>query len=198
MPHFVIPQTWTTRTENRTCGSCTACCTYLGVEELHKYSGQKCRHLLGPASGSKRCSIYKQRPAACSGYYCIWLAGWGPDNLRPKDSGILLTGYPSERGGPSQVSITANVFNLAKARPHISQLLGELMSLPSLDELRLIYLESRKATMFRDGFVYDCELLAPDPGDYEALQFMAHEPPVGRYAVQLVEQHTSNQQQAKE
>lgn len=180
MPLFEIISGPATVTPDRTCGSCTACCTHLGVEELKKYSGQKCPKLLPPSAGAKRCSIYSTRPKACAGYQCMWLSGFGPESLRPSRSGILITPYPSD-DKPGHISLTVNVFNIEKAEPHIEQLIGDLITLPFISEVRLILSESRKANLFKNGLIYNCDLLHPEPGDYEALTFCAHEPPVGRY-----------------
>jgi hypothetical protein len=178
---FEIPQAWTTVTADRECGDCYACCIHLGIEELKKYTGQTCKHLNG-ANPTKRCSIYASRPVACSGYFCLWRAGWGPEGLRPRDSGILVTGYDSERNPGSKVSMTVNVFDSKLASPYIMNVVGELITLPIVDEVRLIFLESKKATMFREGNVYDCQLLPPD--NFESLKFLAHGDPVGTYLVE--------------
>jgi hypothetical protein len=179
---FEIPQSWTTVAADRSCGSCYACCIYLGVEELKKYTGQTCKHLNG-INPTKRCSIYSSRPVACSGYSCLWRSGWGPEELRPHDSGILVTGYDSERNPGSKVSMTVNVFDSKLASPYIMKVIGELITLPIVDEVRLIFLESKKATMFREGKVYDCKLLPPE--NFESLRFMADINPVGTYSVEV-------------
>lgn len=188
MPRYEIPQKWTTKATDRECGSCYACCVWLGVEELRKYTGQTCRHLAGTKDPSRRCSIYATRPTACSTYECMWRVGWGPAELRPHDSGILITPYLSERGAPGTWSATVNIFDAAKAEPYINEVIGELMGLPLMDELRLIYLVKKKAIMFRDGFIYGCRLL-PAEG-FESLVFEAHSPPLGRYEVQQIKEPT--------
>jgi len=52
----------------RECGSCTACCTVLSVDELGKPEGTPCTHLC-----ERGCAIYRQRPESCSGFFCWWL-----------------------------------------------------------------------------------------------------------------------------
>lgn len=184
MQRHEIPYRWSTQTEGRTCGSCAACCTWLGIEELKKHTGQPCKHLRGPAALSKRCSIYAKRPGACSAYNCLWLAGWGPTELRPKDCGVLLTGYPSGKPeGEPQVNITAVVFDPAKTKAlgvdWLMHLVGELVLIPAVNEVRLIFPYAKRGTLFRDGVIYDCALLPPN--GYEELTFEAYEPPVGTY-----------------
>ena len=65
-------------TKGRTCGSCTACCKVLGVEELGKLEGQQCPHVC--AGG---CSIYKKRPESCREFECLWLQGLFEERDRP-------------------------------------------------------------------------------------------------------------------
>lgn len=182
MLSFVVPQQWTEPHENRECGNCYACCVYLGIEELKKYSGQTCKHLSGGADPCKRCSIYESRPVACSGYHCMWRAGWGPDEMRPYDSGILITVYPSERD-PEKASATVQVFDKAKAQKHINQLIGELVVMPIMDQVRLIFLAEKRAIMFWEGGIYRCKLLPAD--GYEALRFATDlNAPMGRYRIE--------------
>lgn len=182
MHSFAITRSYPTQTTGRTCGPCYACCVHLGIEELRKYAGQTCRLLKGGADRSKRCSIYETRPAACSGYSCLWLVGFGPDDLRPHESGILITVYDAERNGISiagKASATVNIFDMKKAQGKIASLLAELIAIPIMDEVRLIYLEEKRGLLIRDGFIYGCDTI-PSKG-YEALCFAAHEPPLGRY-----------------
>jgi hypothetical protein len=172
---------WRGVVENRSCGSCYACCVWLGIEELQKWTGQKCQHLKGPASGNKRCKIYTHRPHACSGYRCMWLQGYGPDMLRPSRSGVLLTGYDSERK-PGSVAITAIVFDIEKAKPILDDLIKELISLPDV-EVRLVNWKEKTGMLFFEGKIYDCRLLPPS--NFESLNFEAAEPPIGKYRVQI-------------
>jgi hypothetical protein len=168
---------------NRTCGSCYACCIWLGIEELKKYTGQPCQHLTGDNGPNHRCSIYKDRPPACSGYKCFWLSGWGPKGLKPDKSGILVTAYPSEKY-PDKFSITMTVFDSKKAEPHIKDMLGSIVGLPLIDDARLLYIKEKRAILFREGNIYACDILPPD--GYEALIFAAHEPPIGTYYSQEI------------
>lgn len=164
----------------RTCGSCYACCIWLGVEELRKYTGQPCKHLCGTQDPTKRCSIYSQRPTACSGYECMWRSGWGPDNLRPSECGILITPYQSEMY-PGQAAVTVNIFDsaLAERTLPIADLLAKLFSFPQISEVRLIHIREKRALLFHSGKIYRCKILPAD--GYESLVFAAEDTPVGTY-----------------
>ena len=52
------------------CGSCTACCKLVGVEELAKPLDSWCAH----CDKGRGCRIYEERPPSCRGYACSWLA----------------------------------------------------------------------------------------------------------------------------
>jgi Fe-S-cluster containining protein len=76
--HFFTPD------ELRPCGECTACCTALGVEELHKPNYTPCRHLC-----DKGCGIYAERPGSCKTFECWWRVGMVAGD-RPDKSGIIV------------------------------------------------------------------------------------------------------------
>jgi len=174
---------WRSVAENRSCGSCYACCVYLGIEELQKWTGEKCQHLKGPAGGSKRCKIYARRPTACSGYKCMWLQGYGPEELKPSRSGILLTGYESE-ANPGSPAVTAVVFDNDKALPILNDTIKELISLPNV-EVRCVNWTNKTGMLFVNGKIYECKLLPPT--GWESLNFEAAEPPIGKYRVEITE-----------
>jgi hypothetical protein len=69
------------------CGSCTACCTVLGVKDLRKDDYTKCQH---ECAGG--CGIYDSRPKECRTYECLWLASSNdaPEGLRPDKLGVIL------------------------------------------------------------------------------------------------------------
>ena len=54
----------------RECGSCSACCTVMGVPEIGKGTYETCEHLCGVG-----CGIYAERPASCRTFACQWLRG---------------------------------------------------------------------------------------------------------------------------
>jgi hypothetical protein len=75
---------WPAPDPGRACGGCTACCTVFGVAEIAKGPYEACAHAVGG------CAIYASRPAACRGYYCLWLAGVGRNMERPDRAGYVL------------------------------------------------------------------------------------------------------------
>jgi Fe-S-cluster containining protein len=73
----------------RPCGPCTACCTALGVEEIHKPNYAPCQHLC-----DKGCGIYEDRPGSCRSFECWWRAGM-VGGERPDKSGIIVDSVPA-------------------------------------------------------------------------------------------------------
>ena len=73
----------------RSCGGCRACCTTLGVEEYGKPQWTSCRHECDAG-----CAIYDSpdRPSACRGYACLWVAGLleGDERRRPNQLGVVF------------------------------------------------------------------------------------------------------------
>ena len=61
----------------KACGSCMMCCKVPYIREFKKPHGTWCRHAV-PGHG---CSIYPDRPRACSGFWCEWMfnPGFGPE-----------------------------------------------------------------------------------------------------------------------
>lgn len=71
-------------TVQRTCGSCTLCCTLVPVKELNKEAGMKCA-----SSRSTGCKIYPSRPRSCRVWSCRWLLG-DADLPRPDRAGYVV------------------------------------------------------------------------------------------------------------
>jgi hypothetical protein len=70
----------------RECGPCTACCTILGVAELHKPVYVTCQHVC-----EQGCSIYNARPQTCRDWSCDWKNGFVPgEDRRPDKLGIIF------------------------------------------------------------------------------------------------------------
>ena len=165
---------------DRKCGSCTACCTWLGITELKKKTAEKCKHLRSPAHIHKRCGIYSSRPSACSAYECLWKAGWGEDAWQPHKSGILITAYPVD-DDPETMTITMNVFDMVKSKPYVTVISSQLIMLPMVTELRIINIKDKKALLYKNGKIYSCRIL---PGEgIEDLLFAAEDKPVGSYDI---------------
>jgi len=74
--------------DGRECGSCTACCIDLNIDQpdLVKLSDQPCIHC--SAGG---CGIYARRPSVCRGFHCGWrLIPWLGEEWRPDRIGIVV------------------------------------------------------------------------------------------------------------
>ena len=71
----------------KSCGSCTLCCTVLGIPELNKRAWDQCPHV---ASGTG-CTIYAERPGSCRKFICGWLLDpqMGPD-LKPENCHVVF------------------------------------------------------------------------------------------------------------
>ncbi len=78
-------RTMRSRAAGRSCGTCNACCTVLGVAELDKPVGEPCKHL-----AAKGCGIYAQRPPSCREYHCLWRSGLLDGASRPDRLGIVI------------------------------------------------------------------------------------------------------------
>lgn len=89
--------------QSRSCGSCSACCTFLRIdsqagfstrldnnEDIAKKAGEPCRFL-----AEQGCGIYGVRPLVCRRFRCDWLDKRKGFEL--KDS-PLNTGFFSLRG----------------------------------------------------------------------------------------------------
>jgi len=101
--------------QRRVCGTCDLCCRLLTIDwpeypELHKPADVPCKHLISGVG----CRIHADRPMHCASFQCLWLMGFGPDELRPDriggffdavDAGQLLLvtgrGLPDPRSFPA-------------------------------------------------------------------------------------------------
>jgi hypothetical protein len=79
----------------RECGSCSACCTVIGVHELTKGTYETCEYLC--ESG---CGIYAERPGSCQTFECQWLRGVlevdgvMDTEMRPDACGVIFDYQP--------------------------------------------------------------------------------------------------------
>ncbi len=74
----------------RSCGTCSACCRWPSVAEIDKPAREPCRFL---GKQGYRCTIYSDRPEACSAYHCTWIRGHGSSmdsRDRPDSCGVLI------------------------------------------------------------------------------------------------------------
>ncbi len=98
------------KSENqRSCGSCTACCDgwlQIEVRGHHIHPGTPC-----PFSVEHRCSIYRERPQKpCREFVCGWLVASSPlpEWMRPdKSDMIMLAANFIWRGLPVDVLVAA-------------------------------------------------------------------------------------------
>ena len=72
----------------RQCGSCDLCCRLPSIDweeypELHKPPDALCKHLVAGVG----CRIHADRPMHCASFQCLWLMGFGPEELRPDKIG---------------------------------------------------------------------------------------------------------------
>lgn len=71
----------------KSCGTCTKCCTVMGVPELKKPARLKCAHVIAGTG----CSIYNERPPSCAKFICGWLLdpNMGPE-LKPDKCHVVF------------------------------------------------------------------------------------------------------------
>jgi hypothetical protein len=91
----------------RTCGSCTACCTWFNIPEVDKTYGETCRHC-NPAG----CGIYGSRPSDCRIYTCAWIDGLLDKKHRPDRLGVAFDS--SEIALADQVAATGKLIFLVR------------------------------------------------------------------------------------
>ncbi|MEM6458275.1 MAG: hypothetical protein AAF710_02660 [Planctomycetota bacterium] len=87
----------------RACGSCTACCHSLVIEELDKPAFADCAHAC-PHGG---CRNYHDRPASCRGFRCLWLDGHLTEDDRPDRLGVIFTTTHDDRVGVHPLVVEA-------------------------------------------------------------------------------------------
>ncbi|MEM9883228.1 MAG: hypothetical protein AAF800_09960 [Planctomycetota bacterium] len=88
----------------RACGSCTACCHSLVIEELHKPAFADCAHACPHGGG---CKAYHDRPASCRGFRCLWLDGHLTEDDRPDRLGVIFTTTHDDRVGVHPLVVEA-------------------------------------------------------------------------------------------
>lgn len=105
---------------NRICGSCKACCTVIGVDEIQKGWHTPCPNLC-----DKGCNIYSGRPKSCELWQCAWLSGWidGDERRRPDKLGVIFE-YRVLAGHTLLVAYEA--WKGALKEPSVQYLLGKL------------------------------------------------------------------------
>lgn len=75
--------------EGRSCGSCTACCSFppIHADTLQKPANTLCPH----CAEGQGCTVYDVRPQVCRGFYCgyFFLPELGPE-WHPSRSGVVI------------------------------------------------------------------------------------------------------------
>jgi len=188
----------------RSCGTCFACCVWLGVGPLKKWPGQSCKHLDGSIP-DKRCTIYDKRPKCCVDYHCGWRMGIGPDNLRPDQSGVLVTLYPAPDDDQRFVA-TLHVIDEKKAGgpadpdSRLSEILALVLS-TGCNDVRIVSGGERPGSPIvhlREGKIYRGVVLKPDHNKFEDMNFAEEEEPVGRYQIKRDEDLTAEDEAKRE
>ena len=103
----------------KTCGSCTKCCTLMGIPELKKRAWEPCSHI---AAGIG-CKIYSERPPSCRAFICGWLLDpyMGPD-LKPENCHVVFY----QRGDQHIVGTCDADFPDAWRKPNVIEFLHRL------------------------------------------------------------------------
>jgi hypothetical protein len=75
--------------EGRSCGSCTACCSFAPIHTpvLQKPANTLCAHCVA----GRGCTVYDVRPDVCRGFYCgyFFIEELGPE-WHPEQSGVVI------------------------------------------------------------------------------------------------------------
>lgn len=93
--------------QNRSCGSCTACCEALAIQLPwgDKPQYKPCEKL--KQGSNKACGVYDERPEVCVRFRCLWLEGLGDNKDRPDKSGLVLN--IQQTGLPVPLDVAAKV-----------------------------------------------------------------------------------------
>lgn len=110
----------------RSCGTCTACCTALAIEELDKPGFTACPHVrTNDANGCAGCGVYETRPGCCRDFQCLWLQGHLREEDRPDQLGVIFTttGHPDLGTIPLLIEVRDD----AVRQPQIIDAIGRLL-----------------------------------------------------------------------
>jgi hypothetical protein len=168
----------------RPCGSCTVCCSALGIEELKKFAGPSCVHLKKPVYGDHHaCEIYTRRPTACARFYCAWAFGLGPQsNGRPDRSGLLVVIYPPGENASLQAVITIvdgrQCGDIENPESLLCQFLQQLLE-SGFKDIKVLNRKTSGVLWLSDNIARVGHLKPNAPGDYEGLLVEVQDNPVG-------------------
>ncbi len=117
---------------NRHCGDCTACCALMAIIEVDKPHFAECTHLC-----QQGCSIYRNRPATCRQYACLWRAGAikGDERTRPDVLGVVF--HPTNADGKTVLELWETEPGASGSR-RVRYLRKKLMNSARFDEWQVV------------------------------------------------------------
>jgi len=156
----------------RSCGTCTACCTALGVLEIDKPPCTPCKHL----GTTKGCGIYETRPESCRRYHCMWRAGLISAERRPDRFGIVfdpIEELPNEilarevrAGALGEAEVVRVLATIARERAvALIDSAGELQQVLGPPERALAVEGLLRATLPAEAHLREMALTDRGPGD---------------------------------
>jgi Fe-S-cluster containining protein len=79
----------------RSCGDCTACCTWLIGDSFGSEfgCGKSCKFL-----EEDGCGVHKARPESCRHYQCAWSQHLLPEEMRPDKCDVLVSVEQNQQG----------------------------------------------------------------------------------------------------
>ncbi len=116
---------------SRACGTCTACCTALGVLEIEKAPETPCKHQI--AGG---CGIYARRPKTCREYSCFWRLGMMTAERRPDRFGVIFDALDHLELEGARVIFAREARPLAFDEPEVRRVMDRMAKTFVLVKLR--------------------------------------------------------------
>jgi hypothetical protein len=103
----------------KSCGSCTKCCTVMGIAELKKPAWEECPNVVKGIG----CKIYADRPPSCRQFICGWLLDpyMGPD-LKPENCHVVFY----QRSAQHIVATCDDAYPDAWRKPNVVEFLHRL------------------------------------------------------------------------
>lgn len=92
----------------RSCGDCTACCSWMkGSAYGYEFGGGKsCKFLCKTG-----CDVHKVRPKVCEGYFCAWSQELLPEEMRPDKCEVLASVENNENEQYLRLTLTNGKIN---------------------------------------------------------------------------------------
>lgn len=120
---MTVAKSRTEKKRGRACGTCSACCTSMAVEEIGKVQDVACDKL-----AAKGCGIYDTRPQSCRDFKCLWLVAddviRGDD--RPDRCGLVLDVNDATDIGLPQAIVAHEAWSGAATQAAGATLIAEL------------------------------------------------------------------------